>query len=239
MEQVPVTVEERPETLKPEAKSLRRQGLIPAVVYHKGDSTVAVTLGESDLHRVLHSEAGRNALITLTIKDKKGDKTRTVVVKDIQFHPISGKALNVDFHQISLTEKIKVLVQVIERGEAVGVKTEDGVLEFPMRELEIECLPTDIPENIEVDVSNLHVHDSIYVRDLSAPSNVTVLSDPEAVVVHVVPPRVEKPAAEVGEEVTEPEVIGEEKEEAEGAEEKPAEAAPEGEKKAEKKPEKK
>ena len=115
MEQVPVTVEERPETLKPEAKSLRRQGLIPAVVYHKGDSTVAVTLGESDLHRVLHSEAGRNALITLTIKDKKGDKTRTVVVKDIQFHPISGKALNVDFHQISLTEKIKVLVQVIER----------------------------------------------------------------------------------------------------------------------------
>lgn len=241
MEQIPVNVNERIEIQHPSAKALRREGLIPAVVYHRGDPTVAVALAESDFFRVLHSEAGRNALVKLSIKNEKTEAARTVVVKEIQYHPLSGKALHVDFQEISLTEKIQVMLQVVERGEAIGVKTEDGILEFPLREIEVECLPTNIPEHIEVDISELHINDAIHVRDLKVDPKITILTDAERIVVHVVTPHVEKPAEEAA-EVEEPEVIGEKKEEGEeGAEEQAAEKPEEGKKpeaKSEKKAEK-
>ena len=236
MEQAKLVVEERPKEERKSAKAIRLAGRVPAVVYHKGDVTKAVTLGDKDLHRVLHTEAGRNVLIDLKIKNEKNAKPRTVVVKEIQYHPVSGNALHVDFHQISLTEKIRMVIPVVEKGESVGVKTEDGVLEFPLREVEVECLPTEIPEHIEVDITNLHMNDAIFVKDLPLPSAVNILNDPEMLVVKIAPPHVEKEPEEALEEAAEPEVIGEKKEEEEGEEakeEKPAEEKPAKEKPAE------
>jgi len=226
MERVELTVELREDTRKGANKRLRRGGMIPGVVYHRGEASRTVQLDEKALLAALRTDAGRNALINLSIKGEKADEPCVVVVKDIQHDPIAGKALHVDFHQISLTEKISVAVPVVEKGEAKGVKNEGGVLELPVREVEVECLPTDIPEAIQIDVTELGMNDTIYVKDLTLSAGVTVLSDPETVLAKVVPPHVEKEAEAPTGEIAEPELIRKEKKE--GEEEAPAaEKAPE------------
>jgi large subunit ribosomal protein L25 len=218
MEQIEINVEQRAPGDKSLLRRMRRTGLIPAVVYHKGEKTVPIQVTESDFWKVLHSEAGRNSLINLKVKDEK-KKQRTVVVKDIQSHPVTGQVRHVDFHEISLKEKIVVNVPVVERGDAPGVKNDGGVLETPLRELQVECLPTEIPEHIEIDVSKLNINEAIHVKNLIVPSNIKLLNDSDMVVVHVVPPAKEISAETPEGEAKEPEVIGEKKEEGEeGAE---------------------
>ncbi len=213
MARIALSAEKREQTNKSLMGILRRGGSVPGIVYHKGDKSVSIQVSGKSLTAVLHTDAGRNVLIDLKIKNEKPEKSRTVVVKELQHDPVRGDILHVDFHQISLTEKIMVNVPIIEKGEAVGVKNEGGILESPLRELHIECLPTDIPEHIEVDISGLKLNESIHVRDLKLPAAIKILNDPEMVIVQVKLPVVEEVAAPGTEEVKEPEVITEKKKE--------------------------
>ena len=215
-------------------RRLRREEFIPAVVYRRGKETVNLKVARKELTRVLKTGRGGNVLIALTVKEeakaeKESPKERMVLVKELQHDPIRGDVLHVDFHEISLTEKLKVNVPVKTKGEAIGVKQDGGILEHALWEVEAECLPTEIPDQIEVDVSALKIGDAVHIKDLLVPKGVQILQDPDLTVFVVKPPAVEAAPAEAvaGEEVAEPEVIterkpkeGEEEETAEGAKKK-------------------
>ncbi|MBI4436330.1 MAG: 50S ribosomal protein L25 [Candidatus Omnitrophica bacterium] len=226
MEQVTLSAEVRTELGKQRNKHLRQAGFVPAVVYRHGKSTLALRVLKGELARALHTERGENVVISLTVagEAKQGKaKERLVMIKEIQHEPLHGSILHVDFHEISLSEKLKVNVPIEAKGESVGVKQDGGVLEHTLREVETECLPTQIPDRFEVDVSLLKIGDSLQVKDIPVPEGVRILSDSTLTIFTVKPPFVEKVAEVAPEgEVTEPEVIKQKKEEeevAEGAEE--------------------
>ena len=238
MERVQLKSQIREEIGKKFTKQLRKNNLVPAVIYKEGEKTLHLKINEKDLFTALHTKAGENALINLKIDDgpKGKDKGRVVIVKEVQHHPIRDQILHVDFQEISLTEKLTVDVPIVVKGEAEGVVKDEGGLEHVMWELKVECLPADIPERIEVDVTHMKIGDSILVKDLEIPSEVKILADMEQTVASVVPPRAEEAVPAAEEEITEPELIREKKEE-EVVEEEAEEAAPK-EKKEEKKEEK-
>ena len=234
MERMQLKTQIREDTGKKPTKLLRKEGLVPAVVYREGRETVHVRVDQSDLIHVLHTKAGANVLINLKVESgsKSKEKDRVVIIKDIQHHPIKEQILHVDFQEISLTEKLQVDVPIQAKGEAEGVVKDEGVMEHVLWEVKVECLPTDIPEKIEVAVTNMKIGDSVLLKDLQAPAGVKILGDPEQTVISVVPPHEEVPAEEPGEEMAEPELIREKKEEEEvpeeGAEGAPPEAKKEG-----------
>lgn len=195
-------------------KKLREEGLVPAVVYKKGEDTINLKIDRKILTKALHTDAGENVIIKLHIDGAKKRKERTVILKDIQKDPLKDRLLHVDFQEISLTETLKVKVPIASKGESIGVKQEDGVLQHVLWEVEIECLPTNIPERIEVDISGLNVGDSIHVKDIKVPEGVKILEDMEAVVFSVEhAKKVEDIIAAPAEgEIAEPEVIREKKE---------------------------
>jgi len=208
MEKIILNAEIREETGKTKVKELRKKDVVPGVVYKSGEKVVNVKMGRRELFLTLHTSAGANALITLKIKGDKKAKTRTCIIKEVQRHPVKEDVMHVDLNEISLTEKIKVKVPVHSHGEPEGVLKDGGVLDQPLREIEVECLPPDIPEKIEVEVAPMKIGDAVYVKDLSVPAKVEVLSDPELTVLSVVPPAKEEVVEEVpSEETTEPEVI--------------------------------
>ncbi len=222
MEKVSLEAEIREKTGKGSSGRLRRRGYIPAILYGGKEKAQSLIVNTKDLERALSSEAGENVIISL----KVGDKTRTVIVKDLQTDPVREDLLHVDLCQISLRERLKASVPIEVRGEAPGVK-EGGILQHRLREIEVECLPTEIPESISVDVSELGIGDSLHVKDLRVIGDIEILADGEESVVSIVPPTVEEVVPPTPEEVVaEPEVIGEEKEvppeEAEEAKKKPA-----------------
>jgi len=236
MERIQLKAQSREDVGKKFTKGLRKVGLVPAVVYKGGKKTTHLKINEKDLFNALHTKAGENVLINLKIDDteKERSKDRMVIIKDIQHHPIKEQILHVDFQEILLTEKLTVDVPIVVKGEAEGVVKEGGILEQVIWEVKVECLPTDIPEKIEIDVTHMKVGDSILVKNLGIPSGVKILADAEQTVVSLVPPHVEKPVEAV-EEIAEPELIREKKEEE--LEEEPEKAQPEA-KKEEKKEEK-
>jgi len=219
MEKVILNAEVRETTGKAKAKEMRRHGIVPAVAYKGGKESVNLKVKQEDLFQALHTKAGENALITLSIKGaKKSSTSRTCLIKEIQRDAVKDDIVHVDFHEISLTEKIRVKVPIHPHGEAEGVVKEEGILDLVMWEVEVECLPTDIPEKITVEVAPLKIGDTIYVKDLVIPSEVKVLNDPELTVLSVVPPEKEEVVEEVpaeGEEMAEPEVIAKGKKEEE------------------------
>lgn len=224
-------------------KKLRSQGLVPAVVYKKGEDTRLLKIDKKTLFKTLHTEAGENVIVKLYIDGAKKKKERTVIVKDIQRDPVKDTLLHVDFQEISLTETLKVKVPIAAKGEAEGVKQEGGVLQQVLWEIELECLPTSIPEKIDIDVTSLKIGESLHVKDIVPPEGVKILDDPEAVVFSVEhPKKVEEVVAAPPEgEIQEPEVIKEKKEApaeeeaAEAAEKKPAKEEKKEPKKEEKK----
>lgn len=233
----------RPETGKKISKALRRDGTIPGVVYGEGYAPTSLTLTANDLARVLHTAAGGNVLITLTVKPSDGGKAqpdRTVLIKEIQHHPVTTEVLHVDFQQISLTKKIQVTVPLQFTGEAIGVKQDGGRLDHLLWEVKVECLPTEIPKRIDVDVSALKIGDSLQIKDLKAPAGVKLLQDPNIGVAACLQPVVEAPPEAAEGAAAEPEVITAKKPEAEEGAAAPPEGGGKGEKaeKAEK-PEKK
>ena len=189
------------------ARKLRRQGWAPAVVYGDGQESIPLKISAKELHKALHRGGGEHAILELYIEGGNLPKPlkKTVIVKEVQHDYLKDFILHVDFTVISLKEKLVVKVPVVETGEAVGVH-KGGVLEHIMRELEIECLPADLPENIAVDVSNLDIGGSIKLADIVPPRGVKILDEPELTVFTVTPPRVEEvaaPAEEAAEEAAE------------------------------------
>ncbi len=221
MEEVILEAQRRQDIGTGKVNRLRKRALLPAVVYGEGKKSLSIQLVSKDLLHLMRVHKGESFVITLRIKDGAQSQDKSVLIKQIQHDPVSDEIVHIDFHEISLTKTIRVKVGLVATGEAVGVKQDGGILDHTMWELEIECLPTQIPESIEVDVSNLKIGDALHIKDLSLPQGVKVLSDPGATVLAVSMPTKEAvPAAEealAGQAKAEPEVIKEKKEKAEGA----------------------
>lgn len=203
---------------KNDARRTRRAGLVPVTVYGGGGETVAAAAPLKELAAILRSEAGRNTIFTL---DVEGVGASEVMFHDRQIDPVRGRLVHADFQRLVKGQKIEVTVPLHLVGEPVGVREEQGVLEQIMREIEIRCEPREIPDAIDVDVSNLGVHDVLHVSDIPVGANIEILNEPDSVVATVGIIREEPVAAPVVEEeaVAEPEVIGKGKKEEEGAEE--------------------
>jgi large subunit ribosomal protein L25 len=208
---------------KNEAGRLRREGQVPSVLYggpadESGKPMATpICVSPKELSRILHSESGANTLITL----KLGSESWRVMVKDYQLDPISHHLLHADFYRVAMDKAITVTVPIVLRGEAPGVKQQGGLLDFVHREVEVECLPADIPENIEVDVSGLMLNQSVRLREVIEGVKWKPISDPDIMIAHVVAPKAEAEpvAAEVEAAAAtpaEPEVIKKGKVEKEG-----------------------
>ena len=171
-----------------EAGRLRRQGRIPAVLYGEKRDPEPVAVDPKELLQILHSDSGVNTLIALKLE---GSADARVLVKEYQLDPVSQKLLHADFYRIAMDKVLRVTVPIHLTGEARGVKAEGGIVDFVHREIVLECLPADIPENITVDVSDLGLHDGIRVRDLSTGGRWKALSEGDMLIVHVIAPRAE------------------------------------------------
>ena len=210
---VPLTGRVRAGIGKGPARQARRDGLIPGVMYGHGDAPVSLAIDRKEFELAVKSQRGSNVIVALKL-DKAAEQT--AILREIQRDPVSHDILHIDFHHISLTEKVQVEVTVHLVGLADGVKNHGGILEHITRTIEVECLPTDIPPSIDADISHLGIGDSVHVRELTVP-NVTILTDGDVTIATVVPPTVlsETPAAAPA--AGEPEVIAKGKTE-EGAE---------------------
>ena len=234
-----IEVEKRPETGKNAANRYRAQDQIPAVLYGGGPGmdTMPLIVPRKSLVNLFRKGVHDNAIFKLQLKGT--DQQRHVMIRDLTLDPINRALLHVDFVRILLDKKLRVKAAVETQGIPVGVKNQGGVLSIVTHELQIECLPADIPTSIPVDVSNLSVHDSLRVSALSLGDKIKILEAPDRVIAHVTYARAEEPvagAAVVAEPVVattaEPEVIKKGKKEEEVAEEK---GKPEKKEKAEKK----
>jgi large subunit ribosomal protein L25 len=177
---------------KNEARRLRASGRIPAVVYGaEKNKAVEIAVDPKVLLRILHSESGVNTLIGLQGVDLAGGK---VLVKEYQLDPIDHKLLHADFYAVAMDKAITVTVPIVLKGEPKGVKQQGGIVDFVNRELEVECLPADIPEHIDVDVSELMMHQGLRVRDLQPETKWKAISEPDMMIVHVVTVKAEEPA---------------------------------------------
>jgi len=181
---------------KNEARRLRVAGRIPAVVYGarkegQAPEGVPVAVDPKEVLRILHSESGANTLINLKLD---GGESR-VMVRDFQLDPVTHQLLHADFYQLAMDKAIIVSVPVVVKGEPAGVKQQGGLLDFVTRDIQVQCLPTDIPEKIEVDVSELMLHQSIRVRELAQSPKWKTITDGETMLVHVVMPKAEESAA--------------------------------------------
>jgi large subunit ribosomal protein L25 len=193
----------------------RQSGRIPAILYGEGRPNVALVLDKKDIIKILKSETGLNTLFKIVLEGAERD----VMIKDVQIDPLSDQLIHADLIQIDMNKTVRVEVPIELVGEAIGVKTEGGFIDFMTRELMVECLPAMIPEHLTVNVSELHLHQSIKVSDVALPEGIKLITDPGAVVALVQVPHEEKvEAAPVVEEEgveaaapAEPEVIKKER----------------------------
>jgi large subunit ribosomal protein L25 len=220
MERVSITAEKREDHGKGVARSLRRAGMVPAVVYREGKAEL-IKLSKKDLTRLINSVAGEQVMVDLQFAD--GEK-KLALLKDYQKDPIRGELLHSDFFEVSLTEEVRITIHVSTVGEPIGVKRDAGILQHTLRDIEIECLPDRIPGKIEVDISKLEIGQSVHVSDLKFEEGIKVLTDPGDVIVTVIAPVVEEAPPAAAEaapaEAVEPEVVKKGKKEEEGAEKK-------------------
>mgnify|MGYP001278536857 CR=1 FL=1 len=191
MADIVVAAENRTGTGKNENRRLRTRGLIPGVLYGAKKDAVPLAVSPKEITTILRSKTGENTLFDLEI----GGSRRKVILKEFQVNPIKGNLLHADFYEVALDKLIEVSVHIEVVGTPVGVKVQGGLLDHVTREVEVSCLPADIPERITVDVSELEMGKSIRVSDLKVPAKVTMLSEPELVIVHVVAPRAEEEVA--------------------------------------------
>ncbi|MGH9656974.1 MAG: 50S ribosomal protein L25 [Bryobacteraceae bacterium] len=223
---ITVAAEPRSTRGKNEARRLRAQGRIPAVVYGAYQDSIPVGVNPKEIAGILHSKSGHNTIFNLVLT---GGENSPVMVVDAQFDPIKGHLLHADLKRIDLTKRLRVTVPIHTQGEPQGVKVQGGLLELVVREIEIECLPDDIPEYYTVDVTELVIGQSVRASHVAVGEAIKLLSPPETVLAHVVALKAEEvaPVAEVAPveaAPAEPEVIKKGKKEEEG--EAPAEAKP-------------
>jgi large subunit ribosomal protein L25 len=205
---------------KNDARRVRRSGKIPGVVYGAGKNALSVSLDPRQVSRILHSATGHNTIFDLAVD---GERSKAMIV-DWQYEPIKGSLLHIDLKRISMDQKLTVNVPIVLKGEAAGVKQQGGILEQVLRELEVECLPSDIPNSIEADVTELVFGKVLRVADLPHSEKLRFLTDADQTVAHITAvkeeevPAPEVAAAEAAAAPAEPEVIKKGKQEVEGEE---------------------
>jgi large subunit ribosomal protein L25 len=225
MKSVPLNAYSRSLTRRAGAKSLRASGRIPAVIYGRQRATQNLEIVAKELEDLIHHSVSENLLVDLSVKNDERSQ-RLALVQDVQHHALSGKVLHVDFHEVSADEKVTINVLVEATGEAVGVKTNGGVLEHVMFKVKVRALPKDIPDQITVDVSHLDIGQAIHIGDIKPPPGTEILGDKHLSVIAVAAPRaeeVEAAATETPLAAGDVEMIKEKKEE--GEEEAPAKGA--------------
>lgn len=216
MKSLPLNAFPRTQSRRSGAKKLREAGRIPAVIYGRQTKPENLEVVARDLHDLIHHSVSENILVDLAVDQAK----RLALVQEVQHHPLSGHVLHVDFHEVSATEKVTVLVPVETTGEAAGVKTGGGVLEHVLFKLKVRALPKDLPEQILIDVTSLEVGKSIHIGEIQAAEGVEIIGNKNAPVISVALPKAEVEEAAPAEAgaAADVEMIKEKKEEgAEGA----------------------
>ena len=213
MAKITLPVEVRLDLSRRNLKKIRKEENIPAVVYAEGKENLPVQISYHDFSKLAHGEYGgslESIVIDLKIKDGKKAKTVPTIIKEIQYDFIKGDVLHIDFNQISLTKKIHTRIPIVAKGDSVGER-HGGIVEHIQRELEVSCLPGDLPEEVIVHIDDLDVGNAIHVREIDLGPDVEILNEPDQTVITVLTPRkvVEEEVEEVEEEITEPEVVGE------------------------------
>jgi large subunit ribosomal protein L25 len=218
MEELTLEVDPREDIGKGPNRRLRAIGQLPAVVYGGGRDPLPIIVDRSSLLQLLKTGGGENAVFLLKLRGT--GKSRHTMVRKIDVDPVSRQILHVDFQRVLLDQKVRVQVPIELEGEPVGVKADGGIIDFVTREIEIECLPTDIPQTLVVDVSELHLGQHLEIGDLDIPESVDVIDESSRVIVGVTHSRVAETLEELEEEgeelleaaAEEPELIGREEE---------------------------
>jgi large subunit ribosomal protein L25 len=213
LEQINLNVRIRKVTGNNPARSLRREGRIPAVLYGPKTKPILLSIDSREFEQIAKKSTIGSVLLNLMIQNGNTE-SRPAMVKELQTHPVTQRFLHVDFYEVDMQRKIKVMVPVVVKGKPKGVE-EGGLLQISRREIEVLCLPTEIPESFEVDVSDLDIGDAIHLEDIQTVGNIEIVAEANVTVVSVLAPKIEVEAVE---EIVE----GEEAVEAEGAEEEEA-----------------
>jgi len=224
MKSVPLNATPRVLGRRAGSKRLRTSGNVPAIIYGRQAQPQKLTINAKEIEDLVHHSASENLLVDLAVKEDARPK-RLALVQEIQHHPLSGKVLHVDLHEVAEDEKVTIMVPVESEGEAEGVKTGGGVLEHVLFKIRVRALPKDLPEVICVDVSHLQLGEAIHLGDIKAPENVEILGDKHISVLAVAAPRTEEEEAAATAEgeptAADVEMIKEKKEEGEGEPAKP------------------
>ena len=214
-----LTITRREGVGKGPAKRLRRGGQVPAILYG-GPQPVNIAVAPKDILRLIHGHEGSTQLFRVTFDG--GTEARMAIIRDLQFDPVTDNLIHVDLQEVAMDRAIQVSVAIHHVGESIGVRESQGILEMVLREVRVSCLPGNIPEFLEADVTSLNIHDVLTVKDLKVPEGVRVLNDANQAVVTVAPPAAEEVAAVVAEPTeptaAEPEVLTERKPKEEGTE---------------------
>jgi len=218
MERITINVEKREETGKGAARSLRRKDIVPGILY-RGGGSLPIKLPKKEVMQFINTTSGQQVMVTLHFSD---GESKLALIKEFQVDPLRRELLHADFFEVSLTEKLKVNVRILVTGEPIGVKRDNGILQYHLREIEIECLPDKVPGHVDIDASGLEIGQALHVRDLKLGEDIRVITDFGEVIVNVIAPLVEAaaPAEEAAPaEAAEPEVVKKGKKEEEKAEE--------------------
>jgi len=219
MERITINVEKREETGKGAARSLRRKDIVPGILY-RGGGSLPIKLPKKEIKQFINTTSGQQVMVNLRFND---GESKLALIKEFQVDPLRRELLHADFFEVSLTEKLKVNVRVSVTGEPIGVKRDNGILQYHLREIEIECLPDKVPGHVDIDASGLEIGQGLHVRDLKLGEDIKVITDPGDVIVNVIAPLVEAAApteeAAPAEAAAEPEVMKKGKKEEEKAEE--------------------
>jgi large subunit ribosomal protein L25 len=209
MEETKLDVQIRSEIGGSQITKLRHQNFVPAIVYGENKKPTPIKVEKGAYEKITRAHHGANILFHLNVMEG-GKKLRdySAIVREEQHDPVDDHLVHIDFQRIALDKEIEVEVKIVPKGDAIGVKKDNGSIDQPLHELDIICLPTNIPQQIEVDVTQMLIGDAVHVRDLRLPAGVRTKHDPDSIVLSIVPPMKEEvaPAASI-----EPEVIGEKK----------------------------
>ena len=194
MKSVPLKAYPRTQTRRGGVKKLRDTGRVPAVIYGRQAKPQNLEISAKEIGDLIHHSASENVLVDLSVENDARAK-RLALVQEVQHHPLDGKVLHVDFHEVAENEKVIVQVPVETVGEAAGVKTGGGVLEHILFKLKVRCLPKDLPEQIVIDVSHLELGKAVHLGEVKAPAGVEIIGDKHIPVVSVALPRAEEEVA--------------------------------------------
>ena len=218
MAQSILNVKKRVRLGKGGSRAIRREGNVPAILYGKGSVPIPLLVNPKDLKQALSTEAGENTLIEMHISDGDNEITKLSLLRDVQMDHISSKSIHFDFLELDMNTRISVQVPIRIVGRSIGVHEQKGILDEVLREIAVECLPSNIPNVFELDVTNLELGDSIHVKDLSVSDDIEILEDLESTIITIVAPKAEVEAVEEvegEEEVTAAAAEDEDKEESE------------------------